>query len=106
MNRIGFFRSVALIEGITTVALFCIAMPMKYWFGNPSLVPPVGMAHGVAFLVYLPAMVVGLWGTRAGWLGWLRTLAASFVPFGTFLNDPFVKRLVPRAVPLPVTAGG
>lgn len=106
MLRLKLFRLIALVEGVTTVALFCIAMPMKYWFDNPALVPPVGMTHGVAFLVYLPAMVIGLWGTRAGWLGWLRTLAASFVPFGTFINDPFVKRLRPAGAPVALKVRG
>lgn len=93
---IRFFRTVALIEGITTLALFLVAMPVKYWLGNPALVPPVGMTHGVAFLAYLAVMVVALWGSGAGPLGWLRTFAAAFVPFGTFLNDPYLKRLQRR----------
>jgi integral membrane protein len=90
---IRFFRAVALFEGITTLALFLIAMPVKYWLGNPVLVPPVGMTHGVAFLAYLAVMVVALWGKRAGVLGWLRTFLAAFFPFGTFLNDPYLRRL-------------
>lgn len=93
---IRFFRLVALVEGITTLALFLIAMPVKYWLGNPVLVPPVGMTHGVAFLAYLAVMVVALWGRGAGLLGWLRTFVAAFFPFGTFLNDPFLKRLQAR----------
>jgi integral membrane protein len=87
-----FFRYIALIEGITTLALFLIAMPMKYWFGNPILIRPTGMIHGAAFLAYIGVMVLVLPGKGFGVLGWLRTAAASFFPFGTFLNDPFLKR--------------
>jgi integral membrane protein len=87
------FRYIALIEGVTTLALFLIAMPLKYGFGNPMLVPPFGMAHGVAFLAYIALMVVALPGNGFGILGWLRTFLASFVPFGTFINDPFIKRM-------------
>ncbi len=86
------FRYVALVEGITTIALFLIAMPVKYLLGNPVLVPPVGMTHGIAFLVYLLAMIVCLPGKGLGVVGWLRVFVASLFPFGTFLNDPYIKR--------------
>ncbi len=87
------FRTVALAEGVSTLALFLVAMPLKYAFDQPGLIRPVGWAHGVLFLTYLVAMVPGLWGRRAGLLGWLRTFIAALFPFGTFLNDGFLKRL-------------
>ena len=86
------FRYIGLFEGITTLALFLVAMPAKYWFGNPALVPPVGMIHGVAFVIYLLAMVMCLWGRGFSAWEWLRTIVASFFPFGTFLNDGILKR--------------
>ncbi|KKC37760.1 membrane protein [Devosia epidermidihirudinis] len=89
---IRLFRTIGLIEGLTTLALFLVAMPLKYWFDYPHLVPPVGMIHGVAFVVYLLAMVVCLWGTGFTAVQWLRTTVASFFPFGTFLNDPMLAR--------------
>jgi len=89
---LGLFRKVALVEGITTLALFFVAMPLKYLADDPRLVPPVGMVHGVAFLVYLAVMVVALKGRGFTAVEWARTTAASFFPFGTFLNDPFLKR--------------
>ena len=86
------FRYVALFEGVTTLALFLIAMPLKYGFDYPALIRPVGMTHGFAFLAYIAVMIVALPGKRFGVLGWLRTFAASLIPFGTFLNDPFIRR--------------
>ena len=86
------FRYVALVEGVTTLALFLIAMPLKYGFDYPALIRPVGMAHGIAFLAYLAAMLFVLPGKGFGFVGWLRTFVASLVPFGTFLNDGFVRR--------------
>lgn len=90
---IGFFRIVALIEGVTTLALFLVAMPVKYMLGNPVLVPPIGWTHGMAFLLYLAVMVVALAWARAPFWGWVRSFIASLFPFGTFLNDPYLKRL-------------
>jgi len=86
------FRSVALIEGITTLALFLVAMPLKYGFDNPVLIRPIGMIHGIAFLAYIGMMLLALPGKGFGFGGWLRTTIAAFVPFGTFLNDPYLRR--------------
>jgi len=89
---IQLFRYIGIFEGVTTLALFLVAMPAKYWFGNPALVPPVGMIHGAAFVIYLLAMVICLWGRGFSAWEWLRTTVASFFPFGTFLNDGMLKR--------------
>lgn len=86
------FRWIAFIEGVTTLALFGIAMPLKYWAGYPALIRPVGWIHGIAFLVYVISMTPGLWGRGFTFLQWLRTFVAAFFPFGTFLNDPMLRR--------------
>ncbi len=90
---LGVFRRVALVEGVTTLVLFFVAMPAKYLAGEPALVPPVGWAHGIAFIAYVMVMVPALSGRRVGASGWLRTLAAAFVPFGTFVNDAWLARI-------------
>ena len=87
------FRLVALAEGVSTLLLFLVAMPLKYAFDWPFLIRPVGWVHGILFLAYLAAMIPALWGRHAGVAGWLRTVIAAFLPFGTFLNDNFLKRL-------------
>ena len=66
-----FFRVIALIEGVTTIALFLVAMPLKYAFDNPALVPPVGMTHGVAWLAYVVAMAICLPGAGLSAWEWL-----------------------------------
>ena len=86
------FRKIAFVEGVTTVLLFFVAMPLKYLAGDPRLVPPVGWIHGIAFIAYVVMMVMAFRNRRIGALGWMRTFGASLVPLGTFLNDPWVKR--------------
>lgn len=88
----GLFRLVAVVEGVTTILLFFVAMPVKYLAGDASWVQVMGPVHGYAFVAYLALMVLALRGR--GWSGgdWMRTAFASFVPFGTFVNDPFLKR--------------
>lgn len=85
------FRKIAFVEGVTTLALFLVAMPLKYLAGYPEPVTITGWVHGVAFLAYVLMMVIALRGR--GWppAAWLRTFAASLVPFGTFANDRFLK---------------
>lgn len=87
------FRYVAFVEGVTTLALFLVAMPLKYWLGDPRLVPPVGAIHGGAWLLYVAAMALCLPGKGLSAWGWLRTFVAALVPFGTFLNDPSLRRI-------------
>ena len=96
------FRHVAFIEGVTTLALFLVAMPIKYIAGNPAPVTITGWIHGVAFIAYMVMMVLALRGR--GWTTgeWARTFAASLVPFGTFANDRFLiarETSGPRPVP-------
>lgn len=91
-TRLRVFRFVALIEGLTTLALFFVAMPIKYLLGDPLWVQVVGPIHGYAFVAYLAMMVVALRGLGWSTGDWARTAFASFVPFGTFINDPFLVR--------------
>jgi integral membrane protein len=86
------FRLVALVEGLTTLALFLVAMPLKYMFDDPSWVPMTGLIHGYAFIAYIVMMGIALNGRGWGQGAWLRTTLAAFFPFGTFLNDPYLKR--------------
>jgi len=92
VNRLQAFRGIAFVEGVTTIALFLVAMPLKYWAGNPMLVPPVGLAHGIAWLAYVIGMAVCLPGYRFTALQSFRTFVFALFPFGTFLNDPMLKR--------------
>ena len=86
------FRAVAVVEGITTILLFLVAMPLKYGLGYEALIRPFGMAHGVAWLAYLAAMAVCLPGKGFSIAEWLRTFVFALFPFGTFLNDPLIAR--------------
>ncbi|KRA82932.1 DUF3817 domain-containing protein [Altererythrobacter sp. Root672] len=97
--RLRVFRTIAFVEGVTTLALFLVAMPLKYWLGNPALVPPAGAIHGAAWLAYLGGMVLLLPGQDISAWNWIRTFAASLFPFGTFLNDPMLKRHEARIMP-------
>ena len=84
---VRWFLWVARAEGVSLLLLFGLAMPLKYVFGVPELVKPVGMAHGALFVVYLLALWhvvrVERWGITRLFLGGL----ASLLPFGTFVFE-------------------
>jgi integral membrane protein len=77
-------------------------MPAKYAFGYPDLVPPAGMAHGIAWIAYMGMMTIAFSWRDVPVSGWLRGFIAGLLPFGTFINDPYVKRLAAQ----PISAEG
>jgi len=86
------FRVIALVEGVTTLALFLVAMPLKYGFDYPALIRPFGMTHGFAWIAYVLAMAACLPGRGFSAWEWVRTFIAGLFPFGTFVNDGLVRR--------------
>jgi integral membrane protein len=84
MSALDMFRKVSLAEGCSALLLFLVAMPMKYLMGNPVLIKPVGMVHGILFLVFLVALVrvwiADKWPLSKLILGFV----AGNVPFGAF----------------------
>ncbi|RZJ72725.1 DUF3817 domain-containing protein [Flavobacterium sp.] len=78
------FKIVALLEGISLLSLFLIAMPMKYILKNEAIMFPVGMAHGVLFIVYIIMAFVLKSEENWSWKKLLVICAASVIPAGTF----------------------
>ncbi|QCU90763.1 DUF3817 domain-containing protein [Thiomicrorhabdus sediminis] len=77
-------RVLALLEGLSLIALLFIAMPLKYSYGMPEAVKIVGQTHGILFLLFNAALFYhvsrGHLSDSRAFLG----LLCSFVPFGTF----------------------
>ena len=91
MRLLQIFRTISLIEGVTTILLFLVAMPLKYWAGITAPMYPIGMAHGVAWVAFLAGMVVCLPGKGFSVAEWIRTFVFALFPFGAFLNDPLIR---------------
>lgn len=96
-TRIGRFKLVADLEGISFLVLLLIAMPLKYMYGKPWLVQNIGMVHGLLFILYLLAILQNK--AELGW-DWKKSALAAFlslVPFGTFY---VTRKMIPEAVVL------
>ncbi len=81
------FRAVALMEGVSYLALFAISMPLKHWSSIPGPNKVVGYIHGGLFIAYIVLAIV-LWMERKWGVKKLAyLLLASLLPFGTFYLD-------------------
>ena len=84
-------RRAALAEAVTLLALFCVAMPIKYIVGDPWVVSVVGPVHGLMFMVFL-WFVVRSWaeGLING-MGAFRLFVGALIPMGGFVNERWLR---------------
>jgi integral membrane protein len=94
-TTIGRLRLFAFLEGISLIALVFIAVPLKYYFDNPSLSKNLGPIHGALFLLFVfNALRVGIeqqWKFKE--TTW-KIVVACFIPFGTFYIDYKILRKI------------
>ena len=87
-TKIGRLRIIGYLEGISLLALVFVAVPMKYYLGNPNLSKTLGPIHGAIFLLFLfNTLSVGV---EQNWKFRITTwkiILACFIPFGTFYID-------------------
>ena len=92
MTQIKLLRFIGISEGISFLVLLGIAMPLKYYFGFPLAVKVTGWAHGGLFIAYIAIVLVSIKIMRWSFFDVLIALAASLIPFGTFLLDKWWKK--------------
>ncbi|MQP52250.1 MULTISPECIES: DUF3817 domain-containing protein [unclassified Flavobacterium] len=78
------FRTIALLEGLSLLALLFFAMPMKYIAENPIYVKNIGMAHGLLFILYIAFAILIKNEQKWNFKTFLIVSLASVIPFGTF----------------------
>ena len=85
------FRALSIIEGLSLIALMCIAIPAKYYFGYFDIVWDVGMTHGILWMLYfvmsLAVSHVEKWKVTL----WIMALFASVIPFACFFLEKKLK---------------
>jgi integral membrane protein len=81
------------IEGISTLILFGVAMPLKYAAGMPMAVRIAGSIHGFLFVVLVVMFIQAIRKVpiprRMAVLG----IVAAIFPFGPFVMDGHLRRL-------------
>lgn len=91
------FRIIALLEGVSLLLLFFVAMPLKYFFDYPTLVPYIGLAHGILFFLFFGMLLVTSHVQKWSVMMFVGGLVAALLPFGTFVFDAKIKRLAENA---------
>lgn len=86
------FRVISIIEGVSLIALLFIAMPAKYYFETPELVPYVGMAHGLLWMLYVVTSLNVSHHQKWSVFYWLGMLVLSVVPFGFLLFEWMIRK--------------
>lgn len=99
MNALASLRRWAWVEGGSLLVLVLIAMPLKHLAGMPMAVRVVGMLHGLAFLIFVSALVrtssERKWPARV----WLTMFGIAFVPGGIFLFRRVIDSAESRPLP-------
>lgn len=88
---ISAFRKLSLAEGCSLLVLLLVAMPLKYFFGFPLAVKTVGWLHGILFMLYIAMLLVLQIRYRWSLQFFAGAFIASFIPFGTFVLDKYLK---------------
>lgn len=92
-TAVGRFRLVSAIEGLSTLLLFGVAMPLKYLADIPEAVRIVGSIHGFLFLCFVPALALAMREARWGWFTGLRLFVLSMFPLGAVVIELMVRSL-------------
>lgn len=93
MTFVRGLRRLAIVEGISTLVLFGIAMPLKYFAGMPMAVRIVGSIHGALFVALVIMLLLAIRKVPIS-LGMAAAgIVAAIVPGGPFLLDRHLARL-------------
>jgi integral membrane protein len=80
-------RILGIVEGTSTLVLFGIAMPLKYFAGIPEAVTLVGSVHGALFVALVAMFAVGMKRIPIPPRLTAMGIVAAVVPFGPFVVD-------------------
>ncbi len=81
-----------MLEGLSTVVLFFIAMPLKYFAGMESAIKYPGWIHGLLFILYL-IMLINV-AVKYNWkIGRIAAFFfASLIPLAPFFVERKLKK--------------
>lgn len=87
------------VEGLSTLVLFGVAMPMKYVAGQPEWVSVVGSLHGLLFIVAVAMFLIGRTVVPLTGRMTILGLVGAVLPFVFLYVDALLLRLL-REMPL------
>ena len=78
-------------EGVSTLILFGVAMPLKHFWGMPLAVRIVGMVHGLLFSVLILQLFRAIKRVPLERKVALLCMIAAVFPFGPFIADRWLR---------------
>lgn len=93
LKRLQFLRTFAHVEGVSTLLLFGVAMPLKYLADLPVAVKIMGPLHGVLFLGLVATTLLAIRLVPIGLALGLGGIVGAVLPFGPFIVDHWLKKL-------------
>jgi integral membrane protein len=86
-------RQLALVEGVSTLLLFFVAMPLKYFAGMPLAVTIVGSIHGFLFVALVIMLLIAIAKVPISIGLAAAGILAAIVPGGPFLLERRLARI-------------
>lgn len=90
-------RHLAIIEGISTLVLFGVAMPLKYFAGMPMAVRIVGSLHGALFVALVVMLLIAIRKVPISFGVAAAGIVAAVIPGGPFLLDRHLAKVDDRS---------
>ena len=88
-------RTAGFVEGCSTLVLFFVAMPLKYFAGMPLAVTIFGGIHGFLFLLLVALFIVAVKKVPLAPPLAAAGVFGAVIPFGPFVVDHWLARLAP-----------
>ena len=85
------FRLLSIIEGLSLIALMCVALPAKYYFASFDIVWNTGMIHGILWMSYVVLSLIVSHLEKWRVTLWILALFASVIPFACFFLERKLK---------------
>ena len=95
MTFVQALRQLALVEGVSTLVLFFVAMPLKYFAGMPVAVTVVGSIHGFLFVALVVMLLIAVVKVPISIPLAAAGIVAAVVPGGPFILERRLARLPP-----------
>jgi integral membrane protein len=89
-------RQLAIVEGISTLLLFGVAMPLKYFAGMPLAVTIVGSVHGFLFLALVLMLLLAVKRVPISPGLAAAGIVAAILPGGPFVLERRLARIAAR----------
>ena len=97
LRFLSWLRIVGVVEGISTLILFFVAMPLKYLAGQDMAVSIAGSIHGALFVLLVIMLAIGRKRVPLSDVLTVGGVIAAVIPFGPFVVERYLGRLAASA---------